>query len=119
MDVALKDDSTQLTCQVSLRNLTITGVPGGTPNLMLDWSDMVARSAPNALGGQFKEAYITSAVVGHFTETPEQLEKKFLDLDMIATKYYRADIASGSVLDFSTLKDSGGASFPGVDATGT
>jgi len=117
--VALKNDSTQLTCSVSLRNLTITGVPGGTPNLTLDWGDMVTRMAPNALGGTFKEAYVTSAVVGHFAETPDQLEKKFLDLDMIATKYYRADIASGATLDFSTLKDSSGASFPGVDDTGT
>ena len=30
-------------------------------------------------------------------ETPEQLEKKFLDLDMIATKYYRADIATDGI----------------------
>ena len=117
--VALKDDSTQMTCRVSLRNLTISGVPGGTANLMLDWSDMVARAAPNGLGGTFKEGYITSAIVGHFAETPDQLEKKFLDLDLIATNYYRADIASGSILDFSTLKDSSGASFPGVDDTGT
>jgi hypothetical protein len=118
-NVALTNSSTQMTCQVSLRNLTITGAPGGNANLMLDFTDLVTRMAPNALGGTFKEAYITSAVVGHFTETPEQLEKKFLDLDMIAQKYYRANIESGSVLNFSTLKDSSGASFPGIDDTGT
>jgi hypothetical protein len=117
--VALTNDSTRLTCDVSLRNLTITGVPGNTPALTLDWTDMVTRMAPNALGGTFKEAYITSAVVGHFAETPAELESKFLDLDMIATKYYRADIQSGATLDFTTLKDSTGASFPGVDDTGT
>ena len=65
--VALKNDSTQLTCQVSLRNLTITGVPAGTPALMLDWPNMVDTSATNALGGTFKEGYITSAIVGHFS----------------------------------------------------
>ncbi len=117
--VAIKDDSTQLTCQVSLRNLTITGVPGGTPALMLDWSDMVTRSAKNGLGGVFKDNYVTSAIVGHFTETPAELEKKFLDLDLIATKYYRADITQNGMLDFTTLKDSSGAAFPGVDDTGT
>ena len=118
--VALKNDSTRMTCSVSLRNLTITGVPAATPAMTLDWTDMVTRMAPNALGGTFKEAYITSAVVGHFAETPEQLESKFLDLDMIATNYYRADIASGSTLDFSTLRETKtGASFPGVDDTGT
>jgi hypothetical protein len=113
--VALKNESTQLTCEVSLRNLTITGVPGGTPALMLDWSQMTT----NALGAPFQQGYVTSAIVGHYTETPQQLEGKFLDLDRIATKYYRADIPSGSVLDFTTLRDSNGASFPGVDDTGT
>ena len=82
---------------------------------MLDWSQMQT----NALGAQFKEGYVTSAVVGHYSQTPEELEKKFLDLDTIATNYYRANIDAGSVLDFSTLKDSGGASFPGVDDNGT
>jgi hypothetical protein len=80
---------------------------------------MVTRMAPNALGGTFQEAYITSAIVGHFTETPAELEAKFLDLDLIASKYYRADIASGSTLDFTTLRDSSGAAFPGVSDTGT
>jgi len=117
--VALKNDSTQLTCQVSLRNLTITGVTAGTPALTLSWQNMVDMGAMNALGSLFKDNYITSAIVGHFTETPEELEKKFLDLDMIATKYYRADIQTGASLDFTTLKDDSGASFPGVDDTGT
>lgn len=113
--VNVTNESTSMTCQVSLRNLTITGVPGGTAALTLDWSQMQT----NALGAQFQEGYVTSAVVGHYTQTPEELEKKFLDLDTIATKYYRANIDTGSVLDFSTLKDSSGASFPGVDDTGT
>jgi hypothetical protein len=118
-NVTLKNDSTRLTCSVSLRNLTITGVPAGTPALMMSWQNMIDTSAPNALGGTFKEGYITSAIVGHFAETPEQLEKKFLDLDMIATRYYTAEILSGAVLDFTTLKDSSGGSFPGVDTNGT
>ena len=113
--VSLKNDSTKLTYSANLHNLTITGVPGGTAALMLDFGQMKT----NAMGAMWKEGYITSAVVGHYSETPSQLEGKFLDLDRIATKYYRADIASGTVLDFTTLKDSTGASFPGVDETGT
>jgi hypothetical protein len=114
-NVTMTNDSTKMTCQVSLRNLTITGVPGGTPALMLDWSQMQT----NALGAQFKDGYITSAVVGHYSQSPADLEAKFLDLDTIATNYYRANIGAGSVLDFSTLKDAGGASFPGIDDSGT
>ena len=74
----------------------------------------------NALGGVFKDNYITSAIVGHFTETPEELEKKFLDLDMIATKYYRADITENGIAQLhDPARTSAGGSFPGVDDNGT
>jgi hypothetical protein len=114
-DVALTDNSTKLTYSANLHDLTITGVPARTAGLTLDWSQMTK----NALGAEFKPSYITSAVVSHFTQTPAELETKFLDLEAIATATYRADVPSGSVLDFTTLKDSGGAAFPGVDDTGT
>ena len=117
--VVLTNDSTKLTYQANLHSLTITGVPGGTAALTLDWGQMVTDMKNNALGGLFKPGYITSAIVGHYTETPAQLESKFLDLDRIATAYYKADIAAGTTLDFTTLKDGNGNAFTGVDSTGT
>lgn len=114
-EIKLTNASTKLTYNADLRHLTITGVPGGTAGLMLDWSQLTT----NALGAVFKEGYVTSAVVGHYTQTPAELEAKFLDLDRIASEYYRADILSGSILDFTTLKSESGSSFPGVDDTGT
>jgi hypothetical protein len=114
-NVALENDSTQLSYHANLHDLTITGVPGGTPALTLDWTQMTT----NGLGRDFTEGYVTSAVVGHYTQTPAQLESQFLDLDRIAIATYRADLASGSVLDFTTLKDANGAEFPGVDDDGT
>jgi hypothetical protein len=117
--VALKDNSTQLTCQVSLRNLTITGVTAGTPALTMSWQQLVAQGSQNALGNPFLDNYITNAVVGHFTETPEELEKKFLDLDLIATKYYKADILVNGTLNFTSLMTDAGEAFPGIDNTGT
>ena len=50
---------------------------------------------------------------------PPSSRRTFLDLDRIATTTYSADIVSGSTLDFTTLKDKNGASFPGVDDNGT
>jgi len=113
--VPLTNNSTKLTYQANLHALTITGVPGGTPALTLDSAQMTT----NALGAAFPQGYITSAIVGHYNETAAQLEAKFLDLALIATNYYRADIASGSVLDFRTLRDGSGNAFPGVDDKGT
>jgi len=114
-NVAITNDSTKLSYTANLHDLTITGVPGGTAALTLDWSQMKT----NGLGRAFTDGYVTSAVVGHYTQTPAQLETQFLDLDHIAAATYRADILSGSVLDFTTLKDENGASFPGIDASGT
>lgn len=114
-NIVLTNDSTKLSYTANLHSLTITGVPGGTPALTLDWSQMTK----NALGGEFKEGYVTSAVVGHYTQTPAELESRFLDLDRIAVATYRADIPSGSVLGFNTLKDENGAAFPGIDDSGT
>jgi hypothetical protein len=113
--VALKNDSAQLTCEVSLRNLTMTGVPAGTPGLTLDYTQLTK----TATGATFDTAFITSAVVGHYTETPEELEKKFLDLDLIAADYYTTQIADVGTVDFATLKNKSGASFQGVTADGT
>jgi hypothetical protein len=114
-NVALTDTSTKLAYSANLRSLTITGVPGSTAALTLDWSQM----ATNALGAEFKAGYVTRAIVGHYTQTPAELETKFLDLDRIAIATYSADIVAGSTLDFTTLKDENGASFAGVDDNGT
>jgi hypothetical protein len=114
-NVAITDDSTKLTYTANLHDLTITGVPAGVSALTLDWSQMTT----NGLGRAFADGSVTSAVVGHYAQTPAQLESQFLDLDRIALDTYRADIPSGSVLDFTTLKDDSGAAFPGVDDSGT
>ena len=114
-NIALTDTSTKLSYTANLHSLTITGVPGGTAALMLDWSQMKT----NAMGRTFTEGYVTSAIVGHYSQTPSQLESDFLDLDRIALATYRADIASGSVLDFTKLKDQNGGAFPGIDDSGT
>jgi len=118
--VTLKNDSTKLTCDVSLRNLTIAGVTAGTPALTVDFTDMVTNGKPNALGAPFMDAFITSAVVGHYTQTPAELEAKFLDLDMIPTAYYTVKVDGGTLADLSMAKETKtGAPFAGIDDTGT
>jgi len=120
--IKLTNDSTKLSYSANLHNLTITGVPSGTAALTLDWSAMVAAGAKNALGATFKDGYITNAIVGHYTETPAELEAKFLDLNLIAepNQYFGAALTSSTMLDFMTLKDmASGAPFTGIDDTGT
>jgi hypothetical protein len=113
--VPITNDSMKLAYTANLHDLATTLVPGGTSALTLDWSQMTV----NGLGREFSASDVTDAVVGHYAETPAELETKFLDLDRIALARYHASIPSGSVLDFKLLKDTNGASFTGIDATGT
>jgi len=115
--VAITSDSTKLSYTVNLHSLTPTTIPAGQAAVTLDWSAMKT----NALGQPFKPASITNALVGHYTQTPAQLEsgRTFLDLQLIATKLYQGSIPRGFTVDFSSLQDDGGQSFPGIDATGT
>jgi hypothetical protein len=113
--VPITNDSMKLAYSVNLHDLKTTVVPAGDPGLTLDWSHMNV----DGFGRRFTRGNVTDAIVGHYAGTPAELEKKFLDLDQIALKTYRAAIPSGLVLDFKTLKDDSGASFTGIDGTGT
>jgi hypothetical protein len=113
--VPITNDSMALQYSANLHDLTTTMVPAGTPELTLDWSEMMT----NGFGRAFARGDVTTAIVGHYAETPAELEKKFLDLDKIALATYQVVIPSGFVADFKGLKDKNGAAFPGIDGTGT
>ena len=117
-NVTMTGDSTHLDYTANLHSLQATGIPAGQPGIKLDWGML----AMNALGNDFHNPNttdITNALVAHYTETPAELETKFLDLELIATDLYRATIDSGTVVDFSTMKTAAGKAFSGIDATGT
>jgi len=113
--VSLTNSSTTLTYSANLHSLHPTGVPANTANLTLDWSQIQT----NALGQPFEPTAIANAIVGHYTQTPAELESQFLNLQTIATDLYKAEIPYGSVLDFTKLKTDSDKSFPGVDSSGT
>lgn len=114
--VAVTSSSTSLTYTADMHSLTPTSVPAGTGAITLDWSGITK----NALGHEFTPNQITSALVGHYTQTPTELEgDKFLDLDRVAQKLYTGEIAAGSSVSLSSLKTSTGEAFSGIDSTGT
>jgi hypothetical protein len=113
--VKMANDSTQLTYTANLHDLTAVGVAANTTAITFDWGQLKT----NALGNPFITTNITNALVGHYTQTPAELEAKFLDIQLIASELYRAEIPAGSVLDFTMLKDADGKAFTGIDASGT
>jgi hypothetical protein len=122
--VNLTNTSTTLTYSADLHSLHPTGVPAGTAALTLDWTNLSTNGLGETLSddgssGTVLRTNIANAIVGHYTQSPSQLEGQFLDLQTIATDLYKADIPTGTVLDFTTLVDQNNKSFPGVDSTGT
>jgi hypothetical protein len=122
--VNLTNSSTTLTYAANLHSLHPTGVPTGVAALTLDWSQLSKNGLGETLSddgspGTVPRTNIGNAIVGHYTQTPSQLESQFLDLQTIAQDLYTTPIPSGSLLDFTQLMDSSGKSFPGVDSTGT
>ncbi len=113
--VTMTKDSTKLDYTANIHDLTPTGISPGKTAIVLDWGKM----KKNALGNDFDTTAITRAIVAHYTQALTEVEKKFLDLELIATDLYQDTIDAGTKVDFSSLKASSGKSFPGIDGTGT
>ena len=109
--VTLTNSSTMLKYSANLHSLHPTGVPAGTAALTMDWGQLTT----NALGADVTGTItnITSAIVGHYTQTPAELESQFLNLRTIAQDLYTATIESGTSLDFTTLDGLRRPLFPG------
>jgi hypothetical protein len=113
--VVMDNSSTSLAFDADLTSLQRTVVPAGSPNISIAWANI----AVNAMGREFVPNRIEEVMVAKYSETPAELETKFLDLETIADEMYRGEVASGTSLDLSTLKTEAGQSFTGIDASGT
>ncbi len=119
--VTLTNTSTTLTYHTDLHSLHPTGVPAGTATMTLDWSQIQTNALGNSFGNTATTptTAITSAIVGHYTQSLSELEGQFLDLQTIAQDLYTAKTPYGNTLDFTTLVDSAGNPFTGVTSDGT
>jgi len=118
--VNMTNESTRLDFTVDLQSLQQTPVPVGNPGITVDWSAV----ATTALGTEFVRNSIGSLAVVRFSETPAELQARFLDLidyngDIQATDLWTYDIASGESATLSNAVNAAGAPFAGIDDTGT
>jgi hypothetical protein len=109
--VTLDSESTHLQYTADLHSLQPTLVPANTPKINIDWTDMKT----NAMGHPFETTKITKVVLGRYSLSPAELETKFLDLELVAEDMWRGDVLSGTSVSLSTLVDSAGQPFPGID----
>lgn len=111
----LTNDSTKLTYSVDLEHAQPMLVPSGLPQLIIDWS-LIKK---NCLGNDFDGSQITSAAVAHYAnKTLPQLQTDFLNLENIADGWWSGDVTMGRSIDLSTLTDTNGNTFPGIDDNG-
>ncbi len=115
-EVNITPESTALTYSVSLTDLMPVSVPSATTNILVDWSDMET----TALGLDWKIRSIQEVMVAKYTQSPEELEGDFLDLELIADEMYRGEVEAGDEFVLSGLvEETTGAPFTGVTADGT
>lgn len=103
-----------LTYDVELQALTPTRVPAGTSAITIDWTGLTM----NGLGRPWVERSIDRIVIGHYTQSLEELENEFLDLEGIADRLYFAEVPSDEPFSLASLVDDQGQAFAGVDGTG-
>lgn len=120
--VTLSNTSTSLDYQADFSHLTSTPVPAGNGKLLIDWSTMTK----NALGHALVSAdllKITKVLVASYDQPVSELQKdeKFIELESLATGMWvsNPDDIVGPQLSLSTLKDSSGNAFAGIDSDHT
>ncbi|MBL6975201.1 MAG: hypothetical protein ISR64_05660 [Deltaproteobacteria bacterium] len=111
----LTKDSTVLDFTVDLESLEGVPFPPSTPDAILDWSGLTAKGD----GMEFVAGDVDEVMVAHYTDlTPTDLEKQFLDVELLADEVWTADVASGTTLELIALSGATGP-FPGIDDEGT
>jgi hypothetical protein len=127
-DVILDNNSTQLEYGVDFSKSQPTLVPTGRADVTIDWSGMETTSTTetdpaklNAAGLPFLKRSIKQVKVARYTMTEAELKQKetILKIDDLADATFVGSVSSGATLNLSTLKDSSGNSFTGIDSSHT
>jgi hypothetical protein len=114
--VTVTGTSTMLTYTADLTTkLQPVSIPAGRSDITVDWSTLQT----NALGRPVVKRSINEVMVAHYTQTPAELQAKFLDLELISTGMWRGLVDAGEKLSLTALKDGNGQPFTGIDGTGT
>jgi hypothetical protein len=114
--VNITSDSTKVDFTAGIASRPPTYIPAGTGAVTLDWTKLKKTAA----GQDFIPSSITKIRIGHYTQTPTELEgDAFLQLDEIAAEMYSAEVKTGSTFSFDKTKTADGTAFNGIDDTGT
>jgi len=114
--VTIDSNSTKVDFKATIASRPPTYIPAGTGAVTIDWTKIKT----TASGGEFIGSSITRMRIGHYTQTPTELEGDiFLQLDEVAQEMYEAPVDAGTKISFDKAKTKDGKQFAGIDDTGT
>jgi hypothetical protein len=114
--VTVDSNSTKVAFTATIASRPTTFIPGGTAAVTIDWTKL----KKTASGGEFIGSSITRMRIGHYTQTPTELEGDiFLQLDEVAQEMYEAEVNSGTKISFDQAMTKDNKPFAGIDDTGT
>jgi hypothetical protein len=121
-EVMMDNSSTVLSYTADLSSLTHIPVPPENPNIVLNWMDNTIL-LNNAMGREWIPTMITNVSVAHYlTKTPKDLEREFLNLELLADETWTIFLSAGQSVNLSRLNtepDGSGQAFTGIDDAGT
>lgn len=111
----LTTDSTVLDFTVDLQSAAGIPLAPATKELTLDWTGLATKGN----GIELASGEVDQVMVGHYPDLDlADIEKQFLDVELLAQDLWTADVASGTTLELSTLDGASGP-FPGISPQGT
>ena len=102
-----------LAMEADFHSLTPVSVPADGP-WVVDWTNVTT----DAHGNAFEPTRVDGVLLARFDESVEELEARFLDLELLAEETWTGTVTSGRSADLATLTGTTGT-FPGFEAEGT
>lgn len=81
----------------------------------IDWSALtIAGNGEPVVPGKLDEI-----LIGHYTETPDELDDQFTDIEILASEFYTLELTGGTDADLSGAASADGTAFTGFTTEGT
>jgi hypothetical protein len=113
-EVVFQNDCGVVDYTVDMESLQKLALPADGPWL-IDWSNV----SSSGNGQPVVPGKLDEVLVGHYTQTPAEIQGQFTDLEPLASELYKLELTGGTEADLSGLADADGGAFPGFTTDGT